>query len=32
VRWAAFQFGYMLALAYVSAFLVYQGGRLLGFG
>ncbi|MDB4952333.1 MAG: ferrous iron transport protein [Gemmatimonadetes bacterium] len=31
VRWAAFQFGYMLALAYVSAFLVYQGGRLLGF-
>ncbi|HEU0012426.1 MAG TPA: ferrous iron transport protein B [Longimicrobium sp.] len=32
VRWAAFQFGYMLALAYGSALLVYQGGRLLGWG
>ena len=31
-RWAAISFGYMLALAYVAAFLVYQGGRLLGFG
>jgi ferrous iron transport protein B len=31
VRWAAFQFGYMLVLAYLSALLVYQGGRLLGF-
>jgi ferrous iron transport protein B len=31
VRWAAFQFGYMLALAYAAAFLVYHGGRLLGF-
>ncbi|HYJ78732.1 MAG TPA: ferrous iron transport protein B, partial [Longimicrobiaceae bacterium] len=30
VRWAAFQFGYMLALAYLSALLVYQGGRALG--
>jgi ferrous iron transport protein B len=32
VRWAAFQFGWMLALAYVSAFVVYQGGRALGWG
>jgi ferrous iron transport protein B len=32
VRWAAFQFGYMLALAYGAALLVYQGGRLLGLG
>jgi len=32
VRWAAFQFAYMLALAYGSALLVYQGGRMLGFG
>ena len=31
VRWAALQFGYMLALAYLAALLVYQGGRLLGF-
>ncbi len=31
-RWAAVQFGYMLALAYVAAFAVYQGGRLLGLG
>lgn len=30
VRWAGFQFAWMLALAYVSALLVYQGGRLLG--
>jgi ferrous iron transport protein B len=30
--WAAVQFGYMLALAYGAAFLVYQGGRLLGLG
>jgi ferrous iron transport protein B len=30
--WAALQFGYMLALAYVAAFAVYQGGRLLGLG
>jgi ferrous iron transport protein B len=29
-RWAALQFGYMLALAWVAAFLVYQGGRLAG--
>ena len=31
-RWAAFQFGWMLALAYGAALLVYQGGRLLGLG
>ncbi|MCU0626609.1 MAG: ferrous iron transport protein B [Gemmatimonadaceae bacterium] len=31
-RWAAIQFGYMLGLAWGMAFLVYQGGRLLGFG
>ncbi len=30
-RWAVIQFGYMLALAYVAALVVYQGGRLLGF-
>jgi ferrous iron transport protein B len=32
VRWATFQFGYMLALAYLSALLVYQGGRMMGWG
>ncbi len=32
VKWAAFQFAYMLALAYGAAFLVYRGGLLLGFG
>ncbi len=31
-RWAAIQFGYMLALAYGASLLVYQGGRALGFG
>ena len=30
-RWAAFMFGYMTALAWVGALVVYQGGRLLGF-
>jgi ferrous iron transport protein B len=30
-RWPAFLFGYMTSLAWVVAFLVYQGGRLLGF-
>lgn len=30
-RWAAFQFGYMLVLAYGGAWLVYHGGRALGF-
>jgi ferrous iron transport protein B len=31
-RWPAFMFAYMTALAYLMALLVYQGGRLLGFG
>ncbi len=30
-RWPAFMFAYMTALAWVMSFLVYQGGRLLGF-
>jgi ferrous iron transport protein B len=30
-RWPLFQFVYMLILAYLSALIVYQGGRLLGF-
>ena len=30
--WAALQFGYMLGLAYGSAWLVYAGGKALGFG
>ncbi len=30
-KWAGIQFGYMLALAYVAGFVVYQGGRLLGY-
>lgn len=30
-RWPLFQLGYMTALAYFAALLVYQGGRLLGF-
>jgi ferrous iron transport protein B len=29
--WAGVQFGYMLALAYAAAWLVYHGGRALGF-
>jgi ferrous iron transport protein B len=29
-RWAAFQFTYMLALAYAAAFLVYRAGLLIG--
>jgi ferrous iron transport protein B len=32
VRWAAFQFLWMLGLAYLSALLVYQGGLALGWG
>jgi ferrous iron transport protein B len=32
VKWAAFQFAYMLALAYGAALLVYQGGKALGLG
>lgn len=31
-RWPLFMFGYMTVLAWVAAFVVYQGGRLLGFG
>lgn len=31
-RWPAFLFSYMTVLAWVVSFLVYQGGRLLGFG
>ena len=30
--WAALQFGYMLVLAYGAAWIVYAGGRALGFG
>jgi ferrous iron transport protein B len=30
-RWPLFQLGYMTALAYLGALVVYQGGRLLGF-
>lgn len=30
-RWPAFMFVYMTALAYGTSFVVYQGGRLLGF-
>jgi len=30
-RWPAFLFAYMTVLAYVASFVVYQGGRLLGF-
>jgi ferrous iron transport protein B len=31
-RWPAFLFAYMTVLAYVVSLLVYQGGRVLGFG
>ena len=31
-KWAAFQFAWMLALAYGAAFLVYRGGLALGLG
>ncbi|HEV8551045.1 MAG TPA: ferrous iron transport protein B, partial [Polyangiaceae bacterium] len=31
LRWPAFLFAYMTTLAYALAFLVYQGGKLLGF-
>jgi len=31
-RWPVFLFVYMTSLAYVASLLVYQGGRLLGFG
>src|SRR5690606_29815311 len=30
-RWPMFMFAYMTALAYVMSFIVYQGGKLLGF-
>ena len=30
-RWPLFMFTYMTTLAYIASFLVYQGGRLLGF-
>jgi ferrous iron transport protein B len=30
-RWMFFSIGYSTAVAWVAAFLVYQGGRLLGF-
>ncbi|HEX5100069.1 MAG TPA: ferrous iron transport protein B [Polyangiaceae bacterium] len=30
-RWPAFLFGYMTTIAYALSFLVYQGGKLLGF-
>jgi ferrous iron transport protein B len=30
--WAALQFGYMLVLAYGAAWMVYAGGRALGYG
>ena len=30
-RWPLFQIAYMTALAWIGAFVVYQGGRLLGF-
>jgi ferrous iron transport protein B len=32
LRWAGFQFAWMLALAYLSALRVYLGGRLMGWG
>ena len=31
-RWPAFMFAYQTLLAYACALVVYQGGRLLGFG
>jgi ferrous iron transport protein B len=30
--WPAFLFGWMTALAWLSSFVLYQGGRLLGLG
>jgi ferrous iron transport protein B len=30
LRWPVFMFGYMTALAWISSFFVYQGGKLLG--
>ncbi|HWN68453.1 MAG TPA: hypothetical protein VNM90_12515, partial [Haliangium sp.] len=31
-RWPLFLFAYMTGLAWLASFMVYQGGRLLGFG
>jgi len=31
-RWPAFLFAYMSVLAYAASFIVYQGGKILGFG
>jgi ferrous iron transport protein B len=31
-QWAGLQFGYMLALAYGAAWIVYRGGLALGLG
>ena len=31
-RWPLFMFAYMSVLAYTGSFIVYQGGRLLGWG
>ena len=31
-RWPLFLFAYMTTLAWIASFMVYQGGRLLGFG
>src|SRR5205085_10580014 len=31
-KWPLFQIGYMTGLAWIVTFIVYQGGRLLGFG
>ncbi len=31
-KWPAVMWGYMFVLAWVSSFVVYQGGRLLGWG
>jgi len=31
LRWPLFLFGYMTVLAWITSFVVYQGGRLLGF-
>ncbi len=32
LRWPMFLFTYMTVLAWIVSFMVYQGGRLLGFG
>jgi ferrous iron transport protein B len=31
-KWPLFQIAYMTALAWFASFVVYQGGRLLGYG